>query len=195
MPEPVNWPSDARCAVLLTFDLDGESPWIHRDPALADRPLHMSMGAYGPKTGAPRLLELLDRYGIRTCFFIPGWIVERYPALCEEIVRRGHEVGHHGVSPREAVLPRPARAPGGGDRPGPRDPPRHEHRPRPGRGTGEAGPLVADRDPRAPALLFPATALACPEAFAYHRRYLLSGQVLEAMRRSGSRSSTPCRRS
>src|SRR5512132_1709531 len=96
MPEAIAWPGGARCAVMMTFDLDGESPWIQRDAALADRPLHMSMGAYGPKTGMPRILELLDRYGIKTCFFIPGWIVERYPALCEDIVRRGHEVGHHG---------------------------------------------------------------------------------------------------
>src|SRR6266850_446163 len=36
------------------------------------------------------------RYGIKTCIFIPGWIVERYPALCEEILKHGHEVGHHG---------------------------------------------------------------------------------------------------
>ena len=96
MPETVAWPDGARCAIMMTFDLDGESPWIHRDPALADRPLHMSMGAYGPKTGMPRILDLLDRYGLKTCIFIPGWIVERYPALCEDIVRRGHEVGHHG---------------------------------------------------------------------------------------------------
>jgi len=95
-PPAIGWPSGARCAVMMTFDLDGESPWIHRDPALAERPLHMSMGAYGPKTGMPRILDLLDRYGIKTCIFIPGWIVERYPALCEEIVKRGHEVGHHG---------------------------------------------------------------------------------------------------
>ena len=96
MAETVAWPDGARCAVMMTFDLDGESPWIHRDPALAERPLHMSMGAYGPKTGMPRILELLDRYGIKTCIFIPGWIVERYPALCEEILEHGHEVGHHG---------------------------------------------------------------------------------------------------
>jgi peptidoglycan/xylan/chitin deacetylase (PgdA/CDA1 family) len=81
---------------MMTFDLDGESPWIHRDPGLAERPLHMSMGAYGPRTGMPRVLELLDRYGIKTCIFVPGWIVERYPALCEDIVKHGHEVGHHG---------------------------------------------------------------------------------------------------
>jgi peptidoglycan/xylan/chitin deacetylase (PgdA/CDA1 family) len=96
MTETIRWPSGARCAFTLSFDLDGESSWIHRDPALADRPLHMSMGAYGPKTGVPRILTLLDRYGLKVCFFIPGWIVERYPTLCEDIVKRGHEVGHHG---------------------------------------------------------------------------------------------------
>ena len=94
--DPMAWPDGARCAVMMTFDLDGESPWIYRDATLAERPLHMSMGAYGPRTGLPRILDLLDRYGIRTCFFIPGWIVERYPAQCEEILRRGHEVGQHG---------------------------------------------------------------------------------------------------
>ena len=96
MGQAVQWPGGARCAIMMTFDLDGESPWLQRDPALADRALHMSMGAYGPKTGMPRILDVLDRYGIKTCFFIPGWIVERYPALCEDVVRRGHEVGHHG---------------------------------------------------------------------------------------------------
>src|SRR5262249_535357 len=67
-----------------------------RDPALADRYLARSLGSYGPKTGMPRILDLLDRYDLKTCIFIPGWIVERYPALCEEIVKRGHEVGQHG---------------------------------------------------------------------------------------------------
>ena len=96
MTEPVKWPDGARCAIMMTFDLDGETPWIHRDPALADRPLHMSMGAYGPKTGAPRILKVLDRYGIKAGWFIPGWIVERYQHLCREIVHRVHEVRHHG---------------------------------------------------------------------------------------------------
>ena len=96
MPQQIRWPKDKRCAFAISFDLDGESPWIHRDPALAERPLHMAMGAYGPKTGAPRILDVLDRYGIKAGWYIPGWIIERYPDLCREIVRRGHEVGQHG---------------------------------------------------------------------------------------------------
>jgi peptidoglycan-N-acetylglucosamine deacetylase len=96
MERQITWPKGKRCAFAISFDLDGESPWIHRDPALAERPLHMAMGAYGPKTGAPRILNVLDRYGIKAGWFIPGWIIERYPDLCREIVRRGHEVGQHG---------------------------------------------------------------------------------------------------
>jgi peptidoglycan/xylan/chitin deacetylase (PgdA/CDA1 family) len=96
MEQTIRWPQGKRCAFAISFDLDGESPWIHRDPALAERPLHMAMGAYGPKTGAPRILRVLDRYGIKAGWFIPGWIIERYPDLCREIARRGHEIGHHG---------------------------------------------------------------------------------------------------
>src|SRR5947207_3165890 len=96
MERQIRWPKGKRCAFAISFDLDGESPWIHRDPALAERPLHMAMGAYGPKTGAPRILNVLDRYGIKAGWYIPGWIIERYPELCREIVRRGHEVGQHG---------------------------------------------------------------------------------------------------
>ena len=96
MERQIRWPKGKRCAFAISFDLDGESPWIHRDPALAERPLHMAMGAYGPKTGAPRILNVLDRYGIKAGWYIPGWIIEHYPELCREIVRRGHEVGQHG---------------------------------------------------------------------------------------------------
>ncbi len=90
------WKGGARCAVCLTFDVDGESLWIARDPALAERPIHMSMGAYGPKVGVPRILAMLDRHTLKAGFFIPAWTVERYPDMAREIVRRGHEIGHHG---------------------------------------------------------------------------------------------------
>jgi peptidoglycan-N-acetylglucosamine deacetylase len=107
-PHPVQWKGGARCAVMLSFDVDGETLWMARDPALAERPIHMSMGAYGPKTGVPRLLALLDRYDIKAGFFIPGWTIEHYPVMTQEIVRRGHEVGHHGyLHEKPFLLPGP----------------------------------------------------------------------------------------
>ena len=92
----IRWKSGARCAVCLTFDVDGESLWISRDPSLAHRPIHNSMGAYGPKVGIPRILKMLKRNGAPGTFFIPSWTVEKWPKMTEAIVKAGHEVGHHG---------------------------------------------------------------------------------------------------
>ena len=84
--------------VMLSFDLDAETMWTARDPKNAERPVVMSQGAYGWKVGMPRILDLLDRYGIRSTFFIPGLVIEQRWALCEEVLRRGHEIAHHSWS-------------------------------------------------------------------------------------------------
>lgn len=43
----------------------------------------------------PWVLDTLDRYGVKATFFMVGQNVERYPALLEEVRRRGHSVGNH----------------------------------------------------------------------------------------------------
>jgi polysaccharide deacetylase family protein (PEP-CTERM system associated) len=43
-----------------------------------------------------RLLELLDRAGVRATFFVLGYIARRHPQLVQRIVQAGHEVGTHG---------------------------------------------------------------------------------------------------
>lgn len=42
-----------------------------------------------------RLLEALDSAGISATFFIVGWVADRHPALVQEILSAGHEVGSH----------------------------------------------------------------------------------------------------
>ncbi len=86
--------------LFLTFDLDAETMWTARDAAYAQRPILMSQGAYGWKVGTGRILDLLDRYGIKTTFFIPGLVVDQRPALMEDILRRGHEIAHHSYTHR-----------------------------------------------------------------------------------------------
>jgi peptidoglycan/xylan/chitin deacetylase (PgdA/CDA1 family) len=44
----------------------------------------------------PRVLDLLNRFHVKTSFFIPGVVIDTYPALCERILAEGHEIGHHG---------------------------------------------------------------------------------------------------
>jgi polysaccharide deacetylase family protein (PEP-CTERM system associated) len=44
------------------------------------------------------LLDLFDLHGVRSTFFVLGWVAERYPALVREIATRGHEVACHGMT-------------------------------------------------------------------------------------------------
>lgn len=84
--------------VALTFDLDAETLWLARDPESHNKPVWLSQGRYGPKEGLPRILALLRRRGIRSTFFIPGMVIERYPSEVRSIVEDGHEVAHHSYS-------------------------------------------------------------------------------------------------
>lgn len=90
------WPGDIRCVAMLTFDVDGASSWLRRNPEFARHPSLMSMAEYGPRVALPRILDLLDAYGIKASFYIPGYTAENHPDMVREVVRRGHEVAHHG---------------------------------------------------------------------------------------------------
>jgi len=46
----------------------------------------------------PRVLDQLDALGLRASFFLIGHRAQRHPALCREIVARGHRVENHGHS-------------------------------------------------------------------------------------------------
>ncbi|MCL5045416.1 MAG: polysaccharide deacetylase [Actinobacteria bacterium] len=82
--------------VLFTFDVDGETLWISRDRQNLKRPVVLSQGEYGPRYGVPRILNLLKKYEIPATFFVPAWVMERYPRLVEDILAEGHELAHHG---------------------------------------------------------------------------------------------------
>lgn len=43
----------------------------------------------------PRLLDLLDSYGIKATYFMVGDNVRKYPELFADVKRRGHRVGNH----------------------------------------------------------------------------------------------------
>jgi polysaccharide deacetylase family protein (PEP-CTERM system associated) len=47
-----------------------------------------------------RLLDLFDEFGVRSTFFVLGWVGELHPSLVQLIARRGHEVASHGYAHR-----------------------------------------------------------------------------------------------
>lgn len=59
------WPGDTRCVVILTFDVDGPTATLNRNPELADQPSVISMGEFGPRVAVPRILDLLDGHDVR----------------------------------------------------------------------------------------------------------------------------------
>lgn len=86
--------SNHRLAVSLTFDFDAESAWL--GAFKVDTPSALSRGAYGAYEGVPRVLRLLDKYGLPASFFIPGYTAEIHPSETRDIAAAGHEIGHHG---------------------------------------------------------------------------------------------------
>ncbi|MGW7756925.1 polysaccharide deacetylase family protein [Streptomyces violaceusniger] len=107
---PPGWPDGARCAVMLSFDVDGPTLWLDdRATGRCDDARAFSIGAYGPWRGTPRLLDLLEDRGLPATFFVPGKIVEQWPALVKDIAASGHEIGHHGW-PHETFFDHPRAA-------------------------------------------------------------------------------------
>jgi peptidoglycan/xylan/chitin deacetylase (PgdA/CDA1 family) len=98
------WPDGAKAAMFLSFDVDAESAWTAKDPARYGELVTMSFGGYEARVGTPKLLQMLRELGLKATFFITGWSVEAHPAMCEAILKDGHEIGHHGF---HHVMPQP----------------------------------------------------------------------------------------
>lgn len=84
----------ARHIVCLTFDFDAISGWIARESVT---PTSVSRGEFGV-VGAARILRLLDKYRIRSTWFVPGHTIVTYPEACAKVHAAGHEIAHHGFT-------------------------------------------------------------------------------------------------
>src|SRR5438445_12680246 len=90
LPSPrFQWPDGQRCAVMLCFDVDGETTALSEDRALASRRTLMSQCEYGPRIGVPRLLGLLKHLEVPATFFVPGYIAQQHPQVLKAIVAAG----------------------------------------------------------------------------------------------------------
>lgn len=91
---PKRWPSGARVAVCVSFDIDNESPTLAQGITL---PVPLSEGEYGATEGLPRILALLDQQNIPASFYMPGVSAMLAPQMIPEIMKSGrHEIGVHG---------------------------------------------------------------------------------------------------
>lgn len=45
-----------------------------------------------------QILDILDKYQVKTTFFLVGFWIDKYPELVKEISERGHDVGNHSTN-------------------------------------------------------------------------------------------------
>jgi peptidoglycan/xylan/chitin deacetylase (PgdA/CDA1 family) len=101
-PEPT-WRAGAASIAMLTFAVDAETPVLAAGRRYAENAMAMSHQAFDARRGLPRLLGILDEFGIKATFFVPGFSAERWPAAIGDIAERGHDIAHHSYSHRPST--------------------------------------------------------------------------------------------
>jgi len=87
-------------------DVDAVAGWLGSYGG-EDSPLDISRGMFSGEVGTPRLLNLFDRFGIKTTWFIPGHSIETFPEQTRMVVKAGHEIGVHGYSHENPIAMTP----------------------------------------------------------------------------------------
>lgn len=72
------------------------------DDAVARREVAITIDDGPDPEVTPRVLDLLDAAKAKATFFCIGWRARENPALCREIVARGHRIENHGDSHSKA---------------------------------------------------------------------------------------------
>jgi len=96
----IEWPNQARMAVLITFDYQAEIG----SPTLPSGKINYAISTereYGGRHGIWRVLDLLDKHGIKSTFFVSGVTAEKYADSVKEIRARGHDIGGHAFEHEE----------------------------------------------------------------------------------------------
>lgn len=83
--------------VCYGIDVDCVAGWLGSYGG-EDSPCDISRGVFAGRVGIPRLLDLFDRYGIKTTWFSCEHSIETFPEQMKDVVARGHEIGLHGYS-------------------------------------------------------------------------------------------------
>lgn len=94
--------------ILVGFgvDVDAVAGWLGSYGG-EDSPDDISRGMFAGEVGSPRLLDLFDKTGLKTTWFIPGHSAETFPEQMKDVAARGHEIGIHGYSHENPIAMTP----------------------------------------------------------------------------------------
>jgi peptidoglycan-N-acetylglucosamine deacetylase len=92
--------------VAYGVDVDAVAGWLGSYGG-EDSPDDISRGMFAGEVGTPRLLDLFERYDLRTTWFVPGHSLETFPAETAKIAEAGHELGVHGYAHENPIAMSP----------------------------------------------------------------------------------------
>ncbi|KXZ40293.1 polysaccharide deacetylase family sporulation protein PdaB [Alkalithermobacter thermoalcaliphilus JW-YL-7 = DSM 7308] len=70
-----------------------------------EKKVAISFDAAWGETYTKDILDILDKYNVKTTFFLVGFWVDRYPEMVKQIHERGHEIGNHSTThPKMSLL-------------------------------------------------------------------------------------------
>lgn len=103
--EPIRWPGNARVALWVVpnieyFRYDMPSPAALNPISAGWNPdvINYSWRDYGVRVGVWRMMETLDKYGVRATVALNSEVCHAYPVIVEEGLKRGWEFMGHGVT-------------------------------------------------------------------------------------------------
>ncbi len=109
--ERIDWPNDAVCALSIVVNVEeGSEMTVARGDRgmepVDELGIHIkspirnygneSNYLYGIKAGAPRVVALLERFGIKASWTVAAQSLENHPEIAAAIVALGHEPVSHG---------------------------------------------------------------------------------------------------
>jgi peptidoglycan-N-acetylglucosamine deacetylase len=86
--------------VSVTVDVDGEAGLPGGGSGYEHRLSSRSERVFGIVRGLPRVLDVLDEFGVTATFYVPGVTAERHADEVGALAASRHEIGHHGHTHR-----------------------------------------------------------------------------------------------
>ena len=91
----IEWPNGKRLAVLVAFDYQSEAGPHFMVDGVTPHMGKITEWSYGGRAAIWRILDIMDRHGIKGTFNTVGVTAEMYPESVKAIVDRGHEIAGH----------------------------------------------------------------------------------------------------
>lgn len=91
---PTTWPHGVRLPVVISVHHQSEEMSSCFPDGQPD-PFDYSERQYGGRRGAWRLLEILEKHGVKSTWLVCGATLEKYPGVSRAVKRAGHALAGH----------------------------------------------------------------------------------------------------